>query len=109
MHPNACPKFSFGKQEYRVRIKTLPDGRYKMVVVKSTGSKRVKMFKRGPRIKSMSALVRQITRHKYVFYGKRPCHWSWLGSMSVFTLNHLVLGRILFYARLNPKYPRLPF
>jgi hypothetical protein len=73
-------------------------------------SKRVKMFKRGPRIKSISALARQIARHNYVFYGKRPCHWSWLGSMSLFTLNYLVLHGVLFYARRNPKaYWNPPF
>ena len=111
MYPNLIGKFSMGKREYRVAVMVRLDGRYELIVKKMspTSSRRIKKFIRGPRIKSVSALARQIQGHKYVFYGKRPCHWSWLGSMSLFTLNHLANHGILSYARPNPKYPRLPF
>lgn len=94
-----------GKRECRVAVKILPDGRYQLVLAKRpTKSGRIKKFIRGPRIKSLWCLVKQIVHHEYVFYGKIPCHWAWLGSMSIYALNRMIEAKVLFYSRKKPKY-----
>jgi hypothetical protein len=73
-------------------------------------SKRVKMYKRGPAIRSIAAFERQVKLCRtYFFWGRRPCHMSWAVSLQFHTLRQFVLNGHFFYARKNPKYKELPF
>lgn len=50
---------------------------------------RTRKYRPGRKIRTVATLLREIDAGRYVYWGKRPCHPSWLGSMQYFVLRTL--------------------
>lgn len=60
---------------------------------------RIKKFRKGRKIKSLADLLDRVSKHQYVYIRDRPCHPTWLMSMTVYTLQRFLRRGVLYVAK----------
>jgi len=67
---------------------------------------RPRKYRKGPLIGSMCELSNELSAQRWVYWGKRPVHPAWLGSMHWFTLRQIVMRNQFHYAIRNEQEPK---